>query len=462
MPYLLPGKVFQAFPYLNGNRHFEYMQICSVRQKSIFKFLPALVFLLIFHLQGFSQESPAKIVQQNTVNPVDLIDVIRDLFNKKGAPRSDSLVQGVRNVSLLPIIGYGPANGYVIGAAVGISSLLGDPKTTQLSSALMSLSITTKDQVLLCLRSSIFLPGNKWYIPGDIRFLIFTQPTYGLGIYGLNSTVTFGIGGIDVSKSVLEQPMSFNYVRIYETAVKEIFPFWYAGLGVNIDIHEKIQDESLKLDTPNPVITSNYFYSVVHGFDPTHYSTNGLSLNIIEDSRDNPINAYKGFYANMRFRVNEKIFGSSQNSTMLFYDFRHYIPLNKNRPGTVLAFWTWGEFVTSGNVPYLALPAIGWDTYGRSGRGYVQGRFRGVNMVYGETEYRQPISRNGLFGAVAFLNVTTASNTTTGQTLFNSLAPGYGIGLRINMNKKDRTNICIDYGRGRSSSGLYFNIQETF
>ena len=83
-------------------------------------------------------------------------------------------------------------------------------------------------------------------------------------------------------------------------------------------------------------------------------------------------------------------------------------------------------------------------------------------MMYGETEYRLPISRNGLFGAVAFLNVTTASSPTTGQLLFASLAPGYGVGLRINMNKKDRTNICVDYGRGLSSSGLYFNIQETF
>jgi hypothetical protein len=433
-----------------------------VRQKSNYKFFTVIVFFLAFRLNGFSQEPPAKIVQQNTINPVDLIDVIREWLNRKGPPRSDSIVQGVSNVSLLPIIGYGPANGFVLGAAVSMSKLLGDPKTTQLSSALMSLSLTTKDQVLLCLRSSIFLPGNDWYIPGDVRLLLFTQPTYGLGIYGLNSPVTFNIGGIDVNRSVLEQPMSFDYIRVYETAVKEIVPHWYAGIGVNIDIHNKIQDESLKLDTPNPVITSNYFYSKKYQFDPTHYSTNGLSLNFIEDSRDNPINAYKGFYANLRFRVNETIFGSTQNSTMLFYDFRHYIPLNKNRPGTVLAFWTWGEFVTSGNVPYLALPAIGWDTYGRSGRGYVQGRFRGVNMVYGETEYRQPISRNGLFGAVAFLNITTASNTTTGQTLFNSLAPGYGVGLRINMNKKDRTNICIDYGRGQSSSGVYFNIQETF
>jgi outer membrane protein assembly factor BamA len=446
-------KILTTRTSLNGNL---FLQTLSGK--------PVLFLFMILFIgsQGFSQQVPPKGLSQNTLNPVDLIDVVRDVLGKTEPARNDSIVPGVGNLSLLPIIGYGPANGFVIGAAVSVTKLLGDPKTTQLSSALMSLSLTTKDQVLLCLRTALYLPENKWYIPGDVRLLLFTQPTYGLGIYGLNSSVGFNIGGINVDRPILEQPMKFNYIRFYESALKEVAPHWYAGLGIYIDVHDKIEDESLKLDTPNLFITSNYFYSVKYGFNPVHYSTNGLAINILHDSRDNPINAYKGYYANLRFRVNEEFLGSTQNSTMLFYDLRTYLPLRKSKPGNVLAFWTWGEFVTSGNVPYLALPSIGWDTYGRSGRGYVQGRFRGVNMMYGEAEYRLPLSRNGLFGMVAFLNATTASSPTSGQLLFESLAPGYGVGLRINMNKKDRTNICVDYGRGRSSSGIYFNIQETF
>jgi Omp85 superfamily domain len=424
--------------------------------------IPVFVFLLCLGIRGYSQETSPKIVQQNAVNPVDLIDVIGKMFNKKGPARSDILIPGVRNISLLPIVGYGPANGFVIGTAISATNLLGSQKNTQLSSALLSISLTTKKQVLLCARSNIYLPGNTWYIPGDVRLLFFAQPTYGLGIYDLDAPLNFNVDGTDVSKSVLQQPMRFNYIRFYETALKQIFPHWYAGVGVNIDYHFDIQDQSLKLDTPNQVITSNYYYSTRYGFNPQHYSTNGLLFEITEDSRDNPINSYKGIYASLGFRVNQKIFGGSQNSTMLYAEWRNFIPLQKSKPGLVLAFWSWGEFVTSGNVPYLALPAIGWDTYGRSGRGYVQGRFRGVNMVYGESEFRMPISRNGLFGAVAFLNATTASNPNTGQTLFNSIAPGYGVGLRIKMNMKDRTNICVDYGRGQGSHGLYFNIQETF
>jgi hypothetical protein len=183
------------------------------------------------------------------------------MFNKKGPARTDVLVPGVRNTSLLPIIGYGPANGFVIGAAVGVTNLFGERENTQLSSALMSLSVTTEEQIMLCVRSNIYLAENKWYFPGDARLLFYAQPTYGLGIYDLNSSEGFNIGGIDVSKSVIAQPMRFNYLRFYETVQKKIFPNWYAGLGIDIDDHVKIDDQSLKLDTPNVNVTSNYFYS---------------------------------------------------------------------------------------------------------------------------------------------------------------------------------------------------------
>jgi outer membrane protein assembly factor BamA len=423
-----------------------------------------LVFILIEQVPLEAQK-PEKYTspQENIVNPIDLIDVLRGWMKKDSTSRNSVSLPGVKNVSLLPIVGYGPANGFVIGAAVSVTQLLGDPATTQLSSALLNASFTTKKQILLNLRSDLYLANNVWYIPGDVRFLFFAQPTYGLGVYGLtSSTYSFNIGGINVDKSITEQPMRFDYVRIYETVVREISRHWYAGLGVNIDYHFDIQDQSLQLDTPNRVITSHYLYSKKYGFDTSHYSTNGLSLQFIYDSRDNSVNPFKGYYANLSFRVNPTFLGSSQQSTMLFYEWRNYVSLQKSKPRNLLAFWTWGSFVTSGNVPYLALPSITWDTYGRSGRGYIQGRLRGKEMMYAETEWRFPITENGLLGGVAFVNATTASNPLTGQSLFSSVAPGYGVGLRITMNKKDRTNICVDYGRGIGSSGIYFNIRETF
>ena len=311
------------------------------------------------------------------------------------------------------------------------------------------------------LKFDVYPPNNKWYISGDNRLLFFNQDTYGLGIYGLkNQTYTLGLnGGEQISDSA--QPMKFNYLRLYETGLRQFAKHWYAGVGIMIDDNFKIVDQSLRLDSPVH-LTSHYNYSKAYGFDTAHYSANGLSVHLMHDSRDNPIEPFKGNYFNMAFRSNAVAFGSTQASTMLYYEYRTYFGLNKSIPRNVLAFWFWGVSVLSGKMPYLELPAITWDTYNRSGRGYIQGRFRGDNMVYGETEYRFRLTKNNLFGGVVFLNCTTASNPETHQSVFNSLAPGYGFGLRILMNKNDRTNICVDYGKGDGFAGIYFNIREAF
>jgi hypothetical protein len=103
------------------------------------------------------------------------------------------------------------------------------------------------------------------------------------------------------------------------------------------------------------------------------------------------------------------------------------------------------------------------DTYGRAGRGYPQGRFRGESLVYGEAEYRWTASRHGLFGMVAFLNAQTFGSEETGEELFKSFAPGAGLGLRLMLNKRSHTNLCFDIGWGKNGSrAVYFAVQEAF
>ncbi len=428
--------------------------------------LPVICLLTVLLIQksGYAQKKPPlpDSLHLAPVPQIDIFDVIRKWTGKPAKIVSDTPKRGEKNLSLLPIIGYSPANGFVLGAAVSVTEYHGDPKITRLSSALLNVSLTTQKQILLNLRFDYFTNGNKWYITGDNRLLFFAQPTYGLGIYGLqNQTYYFSVNGGDVARQDSAQPMRFNYIRLYETVSKHIYKKWYAGFGLMFDIDFNIKDQSLSVDSPVH-LTSHYVYSKAYGFDTAHYSANGLSFQVIQDSRDNPINAYSGSYLNTTFRANPVAFGSTQSSTMLYYDLRKYIGVSKRIPRNVLAFWLWGTLNTSGSIPYLALPAITWDTYNRSGRGYIQGRFRGTNMVYEEAEFRYRITRNGLFGGVVFANFTTASNPLTGQKVFDSVAPGYGFGLRIMMNKKDRTNIASDYGMGDGFAGVYFNIREAF
>ena len=417
-------------------------------------------FLLMLSQRSFAQEKQPLPDSLKLAGDVDIFDLIRKWTGKPAKGAIQIPMKGVKNLSLLPVIGYTPANGFVIGAAISVTEYHGDPKNTNLSSALINASLTTKSQLLLNLKFDLYLPENKWYISGDNRLLFFNQPTYGLGVYGLDGQTYFGVNGENTGRDTA-QAMKFNYLRLYETFLRKIVKHWYAGVGIMIDDNFKINDQSLHLDSPAR-ITSHYTYSKKYDFDTAHYSANGLSFQVMHDSRDNPIEPFSGNYLNISYRVNPKFFGSSQSSTMLYYEYRTYFSMNKSIPRNVLAFWFWGVSVLSGRMPYLELPAITWDTYNRSGRGYIQGRFRGDNMMYGESEYRFRLTKNNLFGGVVFLNCTTASNPVTGQSMFNALAPGYGFGLRILMNKNDRTNICVDYGRGDGFSGIYFNIREAF
>jgi len=103
------------------------------------------------------------------------------------------------------------------------------------------------------------------------------------------------------------------------------------------------------------------------------------------------------------------------------------------------------------------------DTYGRSARAYQEGRYRGERLVYGEAEYRGALMRNGLLGLVLFATMTTVSNRETGERLFDDIAPSAGGGLRLLLNKRSRTNLCLDVAWGKAQArGVYLAIQEAF
>lgn len=82
-------------------------------------------------------------------------------------------------------------------------------------------------------------------------------------------------------------------------------------------------------------------------------------------------------------------------------------------------------------------------------------------MAYIEGEYRFRILNNGLLGGVVFANAQTFTEQSSNS--FETVAPGYGAGLRIKLNKFSRTNVALDYGFGsKGSGGLFVNLGEVF
>ena len=276
--------------------------------------------------------------------------------------------------------------------------------------------------------------------------------------------IIFNDGGQTGPITAEEQPINYNYIRLYETFYFKISKKWYAGIGYSLDDYKKVVDQKLNLDTVPQQITHHYKYSTDHGFNPSQQTMSGLSLELLMDSRDNSIRPTKGYFADIAFRPNFTFLGSTKNSVMLNTEFRTYVRVSKIRPDHLVGFWYIGQFTRKGDVPYLALPSIAWDMYNRTGRGYVQGSIRGVNFLYGESEYRFPISKyTGILGGVVFVNATTASSDDDTRELFEYVDPAVGFGLRVMFNRKTLSNLGVDVGFGAGgTTGVYFNLNETF
>ena len=156
--------------------------------------------------------------------------------------------------------------------------------------------------------------------------------------------------------------MEFNYLRLLNTLMKRYQETrFFIGLGYHFDYHYKINDQLLNLDTIPPVVTSHYGYSVYNEINPEKYILSGVSLNFLFDSRDNAVNPYSGRYAFANIRMNPSFLGSTKGSSLLWLEYRDYLHLSKNRPRHLIGFLTYGWFLTSGTLPYMDLPAVGWD-----------------------------------------------------------------------------------------------------
>jgi outer membrane protein assembly factor BamA len=367
-----------------------------------------------------------------------LIDVGLALLNKKHKVRTDSLARrpGKLYVSAVPASGYTLITGLAVTVAANAAFYTSVEENSNVSSILTEPAYTQYKQLLIPVQVNIWTPGNRYNIQADWGYKRFPQNTYGLGGHNsLNSAYQ----------------IDYSHLRFYQTVFKAIRPDFFAGAGYYLDHFWSIRE----VDPPAGVITDFQKYGL------TKKSTSsGITLNLLYDLRRNSINPKSGWYGNVIYRPNFTFLGSDSNWQTLLLDFRKYVSLPYGS-NNILAFWNYEVLTLQGKPPYLALPFTGSDTYINSGRGYIQGRFRGQKMLYLETEYRFGILRSGLLGGVVFANVQSFSEPNSGK--FEVLWPAWGGGLRIKLNKFSRTNIALDYGFGAGGShGIFVNLGEVF
>lgn len=412
----------------------------------LFKHTILIPLVFVFANGVYSQTDSVQNNNPNTLlakkqSDKDIRDVIK--FSHKKNKVVDTVPQIGKNLfSIVPALGYTLQTGFAGIISANLAYYNSAQTNQKISSISTSFTYSQYNQSIVPFTADIWTKGNKINFITDCRFIDYPSSVYGLGGKRISVDSNANVG----------YTIDFAGMKVHQTVMFSVAKNMYAGIGYYYDQFWGIKAlDSLK---------RNAAYLLKRDLG-TNELASGLAVRFLFDSRLNQINPDQGLYVNVVLRDNFKFLGSNTDWTSMQTDVRGYTRFPKSSKN-VLGFWALAWTTLSKNSPpYLLLPSTGWDDQYNSGRGYIQGRFRGDQMYYFEDEYRFRISRNGLIGGVLFTNFQYFSGSLSQQ--YQSLKIGYGLGLRIKLNKYSGANLCVDYGFGENGSqGFFVNLGEVF
>jgi len=161
----------------------------------------------------------------DTTGQRDLLDVANSFFKFKPRKYPKSGQQQIY-FSVLPISSAVPGGSKALVTSTTAGFFLGPRRTTYISSVTFAPYFNLKGRYGLPIHSSIWTRDNRFNVQGDTRFLVYPQFTWGLG------------GGQPNNADVL---VNFDYVRFYQDVLKRITPYFYAGVGYDLDYFSNVQ-----------------------------------------------------------------------------------------------------------------------------------------------------------------------------------------------------------------------------
>ncbi|HJS53146.1 MAG TPA: hypothetical protein VJ765_01340 [Chitinophagaceae bacterium] len=409
----------------------NHVKLQSGWKNKLFVLFSLLTFTKVISQQGTT-------IDTSITKEKDVIDIVVKML-KISPAKADSTRQNKKvHFSLLPTGASSPGGGAAIVTALNAAFYTGPVSSTSLSTITFSPWFSFDGKFVLPIRQLIWFPNNKFLSKGDTRFMIYPQETWGLG-------------GKNEKEEHIE--LDYNYVRVYQSLLKEVGRNFFLGAGYALDYHYNM---SIKGDSTH--YTDIPFYKYKDQLLNKTISS-GPVLNFLVDSRRNAINPEGGFYFAVDYRFNLQELGSTEDWQSVYIDMRKYFSFS-NKGKNLLGLWSYFWAVTSGDAPYLDLPSIGWDYLNHSGRGFQQSRYRGRHLFYVESEYRRGISRNGLWGFVVFANLHSTSEYLTDRFVY--WHPATGFGVRLKFNKISKTNISVDFGFSKDFFGVDLALGEIF
>jgi hypothetical protein len=342
---------------------------------------------------------------------------------------SDTIDEDKKGFFVLPLLYYTPDTRWAAGGAGVYYFKMGAKKEgeheTRVSNVQFLSDYTQNDQLDVWAQWNIFTRNENYLFKGELRYRNFPDRFYGIG---------------NRSLKINEEKYEYNLYSFKTLSLKKVVPSVFLG----VDNH--FEKEYGFTYTPDAALASG----TITGYNGGVQSAVGLVA--IYDSRDNVINTYKGSLLELSSYFYMKQIGSTFGFTFLNGLYHKFWQVKPKHVICVQARARLGY----GQVPFLDMSNVGNDDMLR---GYPKNRFRDVNFIGGQVEYRFPLFWR--IGAVTFAGAgdVFGKHTDLGT---DAIKYSVGAGLRFLVNPVERLNIRLDYGYGREGGYFYFVVAEAF
>ena len=369
---------------------------------------------LFLSLLAYPAAAQEEVIQDSVKGPA----LIEKLFDT-----ADQLVDMVSGESwtFIPALTYSPETS--LGLGVRAIKIFRNQKNTlnRPSSLPITLLYTLNKQIIFTTALDLWFNGNKEHVSGRLELM-----DYPFWFYGIGQELSNDRGEAYATRFAYFQA---NYQR---QIAKGIF----MGPKYIFRTDQIYQNEAGGLLASEQVL----------GYQGQRIS--GLGLVVNYDTRDNIFQPTLGSYHQASFISYQPFLGSKFTFSQYQLDLRKYLEIVSTQ---ILAIQAWYSF-TAGHAPFQQISLIGGSDIMR---GYFEGRYRDLQAMVYQVEYRLPVYRK--LGLVLFGSAGQVAGKISTYSL-TRFKYGAGLGFRYKLNDEG-LNFRLDLAIG-DQTALYFGLNE--
>ena len=299
---------------------------------------------------------------------------------------------------------------------------MGKEKSWRKSQVQLGLAYTLKNQLLLFIPYELYYK-ERWKLQGELGYYRYFYNYYGLG----NNS----------SKDDLET-YDANFPRVISNLSYRLNKSFFIGALYRFDNFEIPRVGSLLENDQLPGISGG--------------RVSNIGLTASYDTRDDIFYPSKGIFINLTSEVSTSILGSEFKYSQVQLDISKYTEIWKNHIIVANLF----SGITLGEAPFFNYYYL---ASGKRSRGFADRRFIDKNIALAQLEYRYPIYKR--FSGVAFGSAGTVSPSFN-ELSNESIRLAYGLGLRFQLSKHQKSNIRLDLANSFEGFQFYLTIGEAF